>query len=529
LNRTDLATVIVAVFSLALGSGPVARGQDSQAIEASNKESFVLVSDVDDGSLFGPADFAAFQPPTMQAPPRRTPGLSARPASARLASVPNMFGDFFGGGGIAVVVQPSPVIITQIWNDGVPRNLFVLSTTGTAGADPNDPMAGIRVFDTDASGPLITQSFGLGQDTSADGVNDRFSILEPVNSAPLPGPGTVVFLGGEAVFVNLVGPNTETNASNGTSGDGWNLIFSHEFAPAAFTVVLPGGGGTAVRQVKIAENNSPEPRDRVFFNYNFFNDVDSIGDVNRYTFGVEKTFFCGSQSLELRVPFAATLNSDQFANGTSLRETEFGNLALIWKILLLERDCWLLTGGLGATFPTADDARLFLDDTTQILHIHNRSVHLLPYLALLGAMGERWFTQVFLQLDIDTSGSVVEGDVDGGPLPRIGVLQDSTLLFVDVGVGYWLYENPCACRLTGAAAVVELHYATTLQDSDIVAGNGLAIGNASARYDQLDLTVGVDFKLGERTSIRPGVVVPLRDGDDRLFDYEAQLQVNVSY
>ena len=101
---------------------------------------------------------------------------------------------------------------------------------------------------------------------------------------------------------------------------------------------IPAAGGS--RRVKISENNSPIPRDRIFYSYNGFDNAipDFIGntliDVQRHTPGFEKTFLDGMGSIELRTPVAYTQNSNVFLNGGGpLKATEFGNISLALKML----------------------------------------------------------------------------------------------------------------------------------------------------------------------------------------------------
>ena len=236
-------------------------------------------------------------------------------------------------------------------------------------------------------------------------------------------------------------------------------------------------------------------------------------------------------SLELRVPFASTLNSDQHANGVDLGNTEFGNLGLIFKRILhsTERTAWV--AGLGMTFPTADDARLLLNDGTPILQIHNDAVHLMPFLGVYAtSYNRRFFVQSFLQVDVGVNENSARGDIVGSAnLPTIGRLYDQTQLFADIELGYWLYRNWDAPRLTGVVPILELHYETSLQDADQVQGNGIGVTSLTNRYDHLNLTAGGHFVCGERSTITPALVVPLRSGDDRQFDAELQVQMNVWY
>ncbi len=63
--------------------------------------------------------------------------------------------------------------------------------------------------------------------------------------------------------------------------------------------------------MKLSENTSPIPRDRVFVNYSYFDNVplqQGGVDVNRFVPGFEKTFFNGITSVEVRAPMASTLD-----------------------------------------------------------------------------------------------------------------------------------------------------------------------------------------------------------------------------
>ncbi|MDA1051605.1 MAG: hypothetical protein O3C40_14140 [Planctomycetota bacterium] len=294
----------------------------------------------------------------------------------------------------------------------------------------------------------------------------------------------------------------------------------------------PPRGGAATRLVKISENYSPQPRNRVYATYHFFNDAldGSFGDVNRYAFGFEHLFWEDRWSFELRVPFAHTLASDQLDDPISSKDTEFGNMTMLVKKAIWSDERTLLSTGLGVSVPTADDVRLFRPgDRRLILEIENRAVHLLPFLGLIMTPSEQLFIQGFTQLDIDTTGNPARGDLMAMNLHPLGVVQDPTLLFLDLSVGYWMCEDSSRPWITGFAPIVELHYATTLNDADLIKRSGFLIGDLSRRYDILDFTFGMHVEFQEQFSLRPGIVIPLRTGDDRQFDYEVFLQANLTY
>lgn len=294
----------------------------------------------------------------------------------------------------------------------------------------------------------------------------------------------------------------------------------------------PPRGGAAVRLVKIAENYTPVPRNRLFATYHFFNDVfdGEIGDVNRYVAGFESTYWDDMRSIEVRCPFAHTLDSRQLDDPVNAKNTEFGNINVTLKNVLLSRDDWLLSGGVGFSLPTADDNQVARPgDLREILRVQNEAVHLLPFLGLIATPSDKLFVQSFFQLDVDANGSSVRGDLMAMNLQPIGVIQDPTLMFLDLSVGYWLYDDPCAGCVTGVASIVEVHYTTTLNESDLIDQAGFLVGDLSNRFDILNLTLGTHFEFKDRYSLRPGFVIPLRDGDDRQFDFEFFVQGNVGF
>jgi len=169
-------------------------------------------------------------------------------------------------------------------------------------------------------------------------------------------------------------------------------------------------------------------------------------------------------------------------------------------------------------FPTGRDASLDVDGLTVL--VRNDAFHFQPFLGWLWTPNDCWFAEGFMQADFDTNGNKVFDGRTGGPLTQIGVLQEQSLLYLDFAIGRWLYNNPCGHLLTGIAPVVEFHYTTTMQDADFVWG----IGNQSNRVDVLNITGGLHFQLGPRSTWTVAGVAPLRTGDNKLFDAEARVQ-----
>lgn len=314
----------------------------------------------------------------------------------------------------------------------------------------------------------------------------------------------------------------------------------------SFTV--PGAGGS--RRVKIAENNKAMPTDRLIFSYNHFENAlqftsDTIGNpgaavrqtspIDRCTIGIEKTFLDGMWSCEVRMPFVSQFD---FASQTIVGDGgSVGNLAVIIKHLLVEDDDFAAVIGMGIDMPTGSD--FTVDDLTALpapsrLTFRNDSLHILPYTGFLFAGDQRpYFINGFLQVDVATNGNRIEaGPVGGAPTQLLGWFTEQNLLFVDLGTGYWLHrsDNPNA-TLTNLAALLEFHYTTSLQDTDVV--NGVVQGrpfnyrNNFNRFDITNVTTGVQARLWDNTSVRVAGVFPLGSRDDqRFFDSEVQVQVN---
>lgn len=330
---------------------------------------------------------------------------------------------------------------------------------------------------------------------------------------------------------------------------------------------LPFAGGVAggIGHLKIGDNNKAIPVDRVYFNYNHFHNAlatnilhgqdinqvlvteryaDSL-DLNRYTLGLEKTFSEGTNSLEVRVPFA-TSHDFRFApfpieplSVTSVDGGDFGNVSLILKHMLWASDAAVLSTGLGLEVPTGSDGHARVGPFRY--ELENQAVHLHPFLALLinDDPGD-WFINAIAQLDFaangnDFSAANISGDPNYGPSSYLGRFNEQHLLYLDLSAGYWLYESEVRQTVTGVAGVLELHYTHTLVDGDDIAfaipgligtpAGGLVVSRN--RADVLNLTAGVHIELFQDTLLRIAAAAPLRSSSsgNRFFDAEVLAQL----
>lgn len=310
---------------------------------------------------------------------------------------------------------------------------------------------------------------------------------------------------------------------------------------------VPRLGGLSARRIKLAENTSPIPTDRWIFNYNRFNNVIGLGDITRYTFGIEKTFDDGLKSLEVRFPFAHTLASEQTlvtvansqANVDSVTKRfrdEPGNLTLTYKTVIRPIDDGIVTAGLGIALPTSHDPKLFSDHSQPklLLHVKHDSVNLLPFIGFIKRPSERTFVQGIIQADFPTDSSEVLA-LGGGLNPTLesaAEIEPVPLLFFDLGFGYRLTE-PENKNITQITAFGELHYSLGMSDQERFEVNPQGPLNGAFnliggdRIGALNLTAGLSFAINDTMSIRPAVSVPLNDNDANMYDYEFGVQLSI--
>lgn len=293
---------------------------------------------------------------------------------------------------------------------------------------------------------------------------------------------------------------------------------------------LPLAAGS--RRAKIADHNKAYPVDRVFLNYHHFhgaqdfarNGVLDSGNIDRFTFGFEKTFDAGQSSIEMRLPLADDVNYG--AADFELSGGHFGNLAVILKRLLVQTDCVAMSYGMGVDLPTGSDVRGRTPINGVNFEVENDSVHLLPYIGIVGAPSDLFY-HASLQLDITLNGNDVIAD-QAGVITR-GVLTEDSLMYLDLSAGYWLLRKPegCGRGLTGLAAIAEMHLTSMLRDGDFVslAGGLTSFGFAGDRTIP-NVTFGLHAEIDYDTKLRIGTAFPLSDDDlERFFDSEVMLSL----
>jgi hypothetical protein len=268
----------------------------------------------------------------------------------------------------------------------------------------------------------------------------------------------------------------------------------------------------SVRGFKIAENQSPQPQDRVFFTFDYFSDLNAALNRRfeapvdglrafRYIFGLEKTFCDGFGSFGLRLPLdQLTANSAITGNfakpgGTS---TSLNDLSAFAKyVLKVDPETGsLFSVGLEVTMPTGPSQ---FAGAKYIEGIHSTEIQ--PFIGYL-LIRDRFYLHGFTSLSTPSS------------------IRDVTMVYNDIGVGYFLFRSTDPDRfVTSVAPTFEVHVNSPLTHRDWFNAN-----DPTGTADVVDLTYGVNVGFFRQSVLTFGWVTPVTG--PRPFNYEAVLLLN---
>ena len=320
-----------------------------------------------------------------------------------------------------------------------------------------------------------------------------------------------------------------TSQGLGTTGN-FNLDFAIANSHVPVIIVSPGDGGV-VGRTKLSDDNSPLPRDRIMFGFDYFQNVPLTLDgthVSRFSPGFEKTFLDGLTSLELRVPFAASIDNDMVV-GQSSRKTQLGNLSLTAKGLLLAGENGGVASGVQMGLPTANSTTIAFPGNQPFLKIVNQSITLAPYVAFYTTPTPRLFTQFWASTVFDTSGSRVDTDFIGiGTYTPAARMYSQSMMSLDGQIGYRLYNNPNGL-LRSLTPFGELHWNSSMGVPTPINANGLTLNYADPHFNELNTTLGANAIWSNNLLTAVGLSLPLRSGNDRTFDYQLGLRLSYFY
>jgi hypothetical protein len=317
-----------------------------------------------------------------------------------------------------------------------------------------------------------------------------------------PGAAPGFNVGGETGRAGTAGT---TSLAYALKGDLLGIPALAFLPPSAFGRGVPTESllAPSVRSFKLSDNQDPAPQDRVYTNFNYFDNVAAdihrrLGidlrniQVYRETFGVEKTFCDQNVSVSVQAPLN-TLSADSFTPSLGGTDTAMGDVTGILKfIICADRESGsLLSGGVAVTAPTGPGH--FADSSVPVL----RDTLIQPFLGYRLGMN-RAFLHGFLSVEVPTDS------------------RDVTFLFNDVGVGYVVCQKQEGV-LTAVVPTFEVHVTDPLNHRGIFRSN-----DPFAAADIIDLTGAVTFELCGHARLALGAVVPVTG--PRPFDVEGLAQ-----
>ena len=286
-----------------------------------------------------------------------------------------------------------------------------------------------------------------------------------------------------------------------------------------------------VRALKMSENQSPLPQDRVFSSFNYFNNVN--GPINgrfgapvsgiqvyRYILGFEKTFLDGNASIGVRDSIN-TLSSSSPIKSLGGTSTAMGDLNVFFKYVLrrtgdLSNGPSLGSTGAGGPFATTGSGSLWSAGMSISLPTGPgqfagssfsrafRNTELQPFLGYYYKAG-RFYLQGFESIAV--------------PLDE----RDVVLSYSDMGIGYFVYQNNAAnAWITAIAPTFEVHVNIPLTHRGVFNPYDIA-GTA----DVVDLTYGTNILFGRKSLLSTALATPVTG--PRPFNLEASALFNYYY
>ncbi len=263
----------------------------------------------------------------------------------------------------------------------------------------------------------------------------------------------------------------------------------------AFGVKLVNLGGVAPRfafaplvnhagAIKVTDNESPRPVDRVYYSYNFFNLVNrSLNpdivpmELYRHVVGLEKTFLNGFASVGLRLPIVELfgprdVTSRDFADMTIVTKMAIWNDRVTGNVFSTGLLITVPTGPAQTLISPGSGNRMILDDTI-----------LQPFIGGILNATDRLYVHGFSAIAVPTDS------------------KDATVMWNDIGLGYWFLRRPDSRLIQGLAPTVELHVNTPLNHRGT---SSPPIGV----FDSVDLIAG-GYLIFARSALGGAVGMPL--------------------
>jgi hypothetical protein len=248
----------------------------------------------------------------------------------------------------------------------------------------------------------------------------------------------------------------------------------------------------------VTEGESPMPMNRVFLDYNFYDNArggiasQPSVDVHREMIGFERAFLDGNASVGVRVPFLQQTGSD------GLSDSILGDISVILKYALL-RDTQagnVLSTGIVMSFPSGQSLQ---DPGLSSIN----SYVFQPFVGYVWHLSDDMFIQGFSSLAVPSD------------------MRDVTLLFNSVAIGYRAYHScESDSMIRSITPQLELHL------TDPLSHRGLNRDDIIAFADQFNVTGGLFVNFG-RATLGTAVGLPLMG--PKPYDIELAANLNICF
>lgn len=282
------------------------------------------------------------------------------------------------------------------------------------------------------------------------------------------------------------------------AGDMLDAFYSFDYV-VNVPIPSPSADGLLGRS-SVGANSSAVPTDRLYFDYSLVKNgvpFNRSENFDRYTIGIEKKIGEGEFSVEVRLPFAASMDHQLvLENGRGAAQTETGNALVILKHELGSNEHMMISGGLGLSLPTGSDVEVNSAAGKPLLRLVNEALHMKPFLAMAFVPDEHFFMQSFIEYDLPAGRNEAEVNLSGMGLQQVGRIRDASHLLWDVSAGYWS-DSDDESMIRRWAPVMEFHFDKGFSDGSVVRGNSYRLFDISQDRTVANILAGVTFDLHE--------------------------------
>jgi hypothetical protein len=258
---------------------------------------------------------------------------------------------------------------------------------------------------------------------------------------------------------------------------------------------------------KIAEDESPIPRNRILFDVNSYSNVPGTNDVTRFMLGFEKTFFEDMMSLGLRLPIwtadierTPTSGPSEIPFGPAGDNADLGDMIFTLKTLLIDCDNRILSAGVSVTAPTGPDTLADVDPYYTFDNVSHRGA-IQPWLGWYRDLPAECFGQGFAAFDLPFDS------------------DDADYFYLDLGIGHRVNRQGFISAIT---PMVEAHWSAPMNDkaqpfsltplgTSVLSPLGLvtSLANKTLSYrHQVNITSGLVFELDRVRTLTLAIVIP---------------------